>query len=214
MTCDSCGKEVKVGLAGHHNLAQHKKFKCTGPDTSRKIDDMFVRKPLPQLVPRAVTPPPPVNPFFDVHLPLVPHPMSTSGVYPAPANICFAGLRKKMEQISYTNPWATDDHPLSVFSTNPKEFFQNTHRNWVGTLLLLLTDFFNGNSSGESPNFDIEELRPLLNRGPRGLDGFCKFFDYFLEIGFPDKCLQVPVMLLERAIDIECAAIFLRVHIN
>ncbi|KAJ7836843.1 hypothetical protein B0H13DRAFT_1912862 [Mycena leptocephala] len=50
MTCDKCGMVVKVGLAGQHNLDQHKKFKCTGPDTSRKIDEIFVRKPMPRLV--------------------------------------------------------------------------------------------------------------------------------------------------------------------
>jgi hypothetical protein len=63
MICDECGMVVKVGLAGHHNLAQHIKFKCTGPDTSRKIDAMFGRKPTAQLVARTVTTPPPVNRF-------------------------------------------------------------------------------------------------------------------------------------------------------
>ncbi|KAJ7914390.1 hypothetical protein B0H13DRAFT_1873065 [Mycena leptocephala] len=203
MTCDKCGMVVKVGLAVQHNLDQHKKSKCTGPDTSRKIDEMFVRKPMPRLVPRTVTTPPAVNRFFEHFVPLVTLPMPTSGAYPAPTHISFARLREKMNQIPYTNPWATDDHPLSIFATNPKEFFQSTHRTWVGTLHLLLTEFFNGNISGESPNFDVEELRPLLNRGPRGLDGFCKFFDYFLQIGFPVECLQVPVTLLEHAIDIE-----------
>jgi hypothetical protein len=79
-------------------------------------------------------------------------------VYPAPTHILFA-RREKINQIPYNNPWATDDHPLSIFATDPKEFFQSTQRTWVGTLLLLLTDYFNGNISDESPNFDLEDLR-------------------------------------------------------
>ncbi|KAJ7906353.1 hypothetical protein B0H13DRAFT_1880667 [Mycena leptocephala] len=65
---------------------------------------------------------------------------------------------------------------------------------------------FHGNISGESPNFDLDDIRPLWNRGPKGLDGFCKFFDYFLQIGFRVKCLQDPVLLLGHAIDIEFPA--------
>ncbi|KAJ7495807.1 hypothetical protein B0H11DRAFT_2227336 [Mycena galericulata] len=119
--------------------------------------------------------------------------------------------------------------PLSILHVHAKETLQelgamlisdmlnvktivliaSTHRTWVGILLLLVTDFFHGNISGEAPNFDLEDVRPLLNRGQKGLNEFCKFFDYFLQIGFPVKCLQDPVLLLERAIDIEHVAIFL-----
>ncbi|KAJ6491044.1 hypothetical protein C8R45DRAFT_1096575 [Mycena sanguinolenta] len=177
MDCGRCKQTVKVGLAGVHNLEQHWKYTCKGPDKNRRIDTMFASKPRAQLVPPTVTAPPPVNPVLDPVFREVIQPTPTSGKYPAPRHQIFARLRKKLEQIPFSNPWAMDDHPLSIFGNSPAEFFRPTECNWSGTLLLLITSIFNGNVSGEAPNFDFSDIQPLLNRGPKGLGGFCQFFD-------------------------------------
>ncbi|KAJ7435530.1 hypothetical protein B0H11DRAFT_1937467 [Mycena galericulata] len=94
------------------------------------------------------------------------------------------------------------------FLWKSSRIFRSTDRTWSGTLLLLITDIFHGNIFGASPNFDLEDVRSLLNCGPKGHDGFCEFFDYFLNIGFPAKDLQDAVLLLEHAIEIRFPTTF------
>jgi hypothetical protein len=86
-------------------------------------------------------------------------------IFASPQNKRFYYVDKFSNPIDFGHPPTPPGGSIVLAKFNlrapldPKEFFQSTQRTWVGTLLLLLTDFFNGNISDESPNFDLEDLR-------------------------------------------------------
>ncbi|KAJ7177628.1 hypothetical protein C8R46DRAFT_1029251 [Mycena filopes] len=151
---------------------------------------MFSRKVTAPLVPARAATPPPVN-ARDPTIKIILRRSPASGQYPAVQADVFAALRAKLARIPPTTPWAIDGHPLSLYSGNPATFFDPTDLQWAGKLFEDVTDII----PGCVRSFDVDEISRLLNRGPKGLDGFLQFFDYFLQIGFPVIDIIYPVHL-------------------
>ncbi|KAJ7699728.1 hypothetical protein B0H16DRAFT_1254542, partial [Mycena metata] len=130
MVCDVCRKTIKVGTGGLPNLLSHQKNAKDCRSPGRKITDMFAPKTTAPLVPLRVATPPPINtqdllPLNgdELEMRTILRSSPSSGKYPPLQANVFAKLRAKMVQIPAANLWATENHPLSIFSSNPSEFF-------------------------------------------------------------------------------------------
>jgi hypothetical protein len=122
-------------------------------------------------------------------------------------------LHEKIGGISEGVPLADESHPLAGFSGDPASCVSPDLDDWEDILNPMMHRAFGYASSVATQNPDI--LKDLARRGDHGLDGFCRFIEYFVKSrGLQGGLLESKVELLIAAINLLCVNQPLPMEVN
>ncbi|KAH9020793.1 hypothetical protein EDB85DRAFT_2094831 [Lactarius pseudohatsudake] len=223
LVCPACRETVHVGFGGEKNLANHRtskacqkksqKIQSKGPKTNQDLHAFF--KPRAPLNPQIVTTPSPIHadevkarakdvPRETVHAPDVScNDLGKTSELLATKSPCRKGiellnrLEAAAKRIPASVPLATPAHRLSAFSVDPHTCVASPEEDdWLILNSMLKAAF----GWGESETKD--NARSMLNRGEYGLDGFIRFFKFFvLERGLEGVMIETKVDALMHELD-------------
>jgi hypothetical protein len=131
-------------------------------------------------------------------------PASTTGCFSDGCTVAtrlLQDLRKTMENIPDTIPHADEAHALAIFAGNPADYVSTDQDDWEDVLNPMMHRAFGYGADAE----DEGELRGLARCGGYGLDGFCRFMEYFvahrrLQVGL----FEGKIKILLAAMNFEC----------
>ncbi|KAF9007809.1 hypothetical protein BDZ89DRAFT_1231061 [Hymenopellis radicata] len=164
--CPRCEARIGLGAGGAKNLITRHLYKNICDENFQKLDKkcrqptlMGFIKPMPAKITPKVSAPPRI----------------------APAHALGLSTQSRTSPIAALDPSrvpvATTDDPLAVFSSDPStclESLVNGDELWENGLNTLMHGVFGWNKP-------VEEIKALIRRGPKGLDGLYNFVRYFVE---------------------------------
>lgn len=223
-TCPDCKKVLGYGPGGLVNLHKTHRFKKVCVDEKERLEKAaataaksrtmfnFFQKKLPS-VPSTVQAPDPVLPSSSASAPLASIPAiitgkssatpSTSPIPPPVRSESYRRLKKLIRQLldaarrlPLSIPEADDTNPLAVFSADPASYLE-ANVNPAEIWQLLSSNFHKAFGYGEGP----ETRERMIETGPYGLGGFCRFLDYFVDRGMEGGMVELKVEQVQEALN-------------